>query len=394
MRLRSLCCALICCVILCLPAAAAPSVSAVSAILVDVDSGRVLYQNNAQEQRLIASITKLMTALVAVEARPDLQEPVKIEYEWTLAEGSSIYLRQGETLKLETLLYGLLLQSGNDAALAIAGHCAGDVDTFVDWMNQRAADLGMTRTHFANPNGLNDDTHYSTAGDMAKLARACLENPQIAEIVATRSISMEGRTFTNHNKLLWQYKGCIGMKTGYTQMAGRTLITAAQRDGQRLAVVTLCDPNDWEDHKNLFDYGFETYPRQVFCEAGEKMGRIPVEGSLIRSVSVAVAEELSYPLKEGEQVEKKITLPQSVEAPVEQGDIAGEVVYTLDGKEVGRSYLLYETSVHRDTVAASHGIRWMLDLFKARETGGVTAVLAQCFPTLLSAQGNESIPLS
>lgn len=375
MRFRSLFCGVLCALLLVGTAAAVPPVSAVSAILVDADSGRVLFQSNPNEQRLIASITKLMTALVAVEATDDLQQAVKVKAEWTQAEGSSLYLRPGETIKMETLLYGLLLQSGNDAALAIAGHCAGDVETFVDWMNQRAADLGMKNTHFANPNGLNDDNHYSTAADMAKVARACLANPHVAEMVSTRSITLEGRTFVNHNKLLWQYKDCVGMKTGYTQMAGRTLVTAARREGQTLVVVTLSDPNDWEDHKNLFEYGFHTYLRQILCQEGERLGRLPVEGSLVRSVVVEAQEELAYPLGEGETVEVQINLPESVPAPVEQGEIAGEVVYTLDGKEVGRSYLLYGNSVHRDTVAASRGIRRMLDLFKARETGGVAGLV-------------------
>ena len=154
---------------------AAPSTSAASVILVDGDSGRVLYEHNAHERRPIASITKLMTALVAVESTPDLAQEVTIKAEYTRAEGSSMYLREGEVLTLEALLYGLLLASGNDAALAVAGACAGDVDTFVAWMNQWAADLGMEDTHFANPNGLNDNNHYSTAADMALLARVVMD---------------------------------------------------------------------------------------------------------------------------------------------------------------------------------------------------------------------------
>jgi D-alanyl-D-alanine carboxypeptidase len=201
-------------------AAAAPDNSAVSAILMDGESGRVLYEKNADEKRQIASITKLMTALVAVESTPHLTDLVTIKPEWTRAEGTSMYLKAGEQVSLETLLYGLLLVSGNDAALAVAGYCAGDVDTFVDWMNQRAATLGMENTHFANPNGLNDDGHCSTAADMAKLALECMKNETIAKIVSTKSINIGTRTFTNHNKLLWQYEGCVGMKTGYTELAG------------------------------------------------------------------------------------------------------------------------------------------------------------------------------
>ena len=176
--------------------AAGPATSASSAILIDAASGRVLYEQNAHERRLIASITKLMTALVAVESASDLERPIEIRPEWTGIEGSSMYLRAGEQLTLKELLYGLLLASGNDAAVAIAGACAGDVETFVDWMNEKAGELGMKNTHFANPNGLNDDQHYSTAADMAQLARVVMENQDLETIVGTKSITLAGGTQT------------------------------------------------------------------------------------------------------------------------------------------------------------------------------------------------------
>lgn len=358
-------------------AAAPPDNTAISAILIDCNSGRVLYEKNPNEKRLIASITKLMTALVAVESHPNLTEEVKIKQEWTKAEGSSLYLIEGETMSLETLLYGLLLHSGNDAALAIAGFCANDVDTFVEWMNQRAVDLGMRNSHFQNPNGLNHDEHYSTAADMAKLAAACMKNETIAKIVATKSISLEGRTFTNHNKLLWQYEGCVGMKTGYTQMAGRTLISSAKRNGQTLIVVTLWDSNDWADHKKLLDFGFETYPQHVFFQEGYELTQIPVEGSLLHSVPVYVNEEISYPLAEDEEGEVTIMLPEKVSAPIKDGSIAGQVIVSLDGKVIGESYLRYSASIPRNAVEANEGIRRMLGLFRSKKTGFVTETLLE-----------------
>ena len=214
-------------------AAEAPAVSAASAVLMDAETGRVLYAHNEQEPRAIASTTKLMTALVAAEyLGGDLSETVEIKREWTGIEGTSLYLKPGETITLKTLLYGLLLHSGNDAAVALAGICGGEVETFVGWMNQRAQDLGMTNTHFSDPNGLGDENHYASALDMAKLGVACLQNPTVAEILSTRTITLEGRQLTNHNKLLWQYEGCTGMKTGYTRQAGRTLVSSAERNGQ------------------------------------------------------------------------------------------------------------------------------------------------------------------
>ena len=166
-----------------------------------------------------------------------------------------MYLKPGETVTVEELLYGLMLCSGNDAALALAD-CCGGLEVFVQAMNEKAAALGMKETSFANPNGLDDEDHYSTAYDMALLAAYAAENPTFRRICSTRTATVGGRTMTNHNKLLTQVEGCIGMKTGYTKAAGRTLVSCAERQGRRLVAVTLCDGNDWADHKALYDLGF------------------------------------------------------------------------------------------------------------------------------------------
>ena len=260
------------------PTAQAVGTSASSAILMEAESGRVLYEQNAHEERLIASITKLMTALVALESGHDLEETVTVGEACTRAEGSSLYLRPGEEISLKGLLYGVMLRSGNDAALAVAEHCGGSVEEFVGRMNEKAAQLGMVNSHFANPNGLNAEGHYSSAYDMALLARACLENEALAEIAATKSATVDGRVLTNHNKLLWQYEGCIGLKTGYTEKAGRTLVSAARRGGMTLIAVTLNDPDDWRDHTALLDYGFSTYAAVTLTEEGKAVARRPVSG--------------------------------------------------------------------------------------------------------------------
>ena len=344
-NIRGLLIALFLSLTLAVSAAAAPATSAASAILVDGASGRVLYEDNAQEERLIASITKIMTALVAIESTPDLDELVTIKREYTLTEGSSIYLKEGEQLTLEELLYGLMLNSGNDAALAIAGHCAGDTQTFVDWMNQRARSLGMEHTHFSNPNGLNDEDHYSSAEDMALLTCEAMKNPTFAQIVATKSITFGERSFQNHNKLLWQYEQTVGVKTGYTQMAGRTLVSCAERDGQRLIVVTLHDPDDWNDHIALLEYGFSQYPQRMLCRAGKGMCQLPVEGGVTELVGVETASYVGYPLSSEERVQARITLPQTVTAPVTAGAVAGEIQFFLDGEVIGRSYLVFSGDV-------------------------------------------------
>lgn len=319
--------------------------SASSAILMEGETGRVLYEQDADTPRPVASITKLMTALVAVERQPDLSATVPILREYTLAEGSSLYLREGEEVTLETLLYGLLLQSGNDAALAIAGFCAGDTETFVDWMNGRADDLGMTNTHFCNPNGLHEQEHYSTARDMAVLARACLANETLCTVMATKSIALGGRSFANHNKLLWRYEGCIGLKTGYTEAAGRTLVSAARRDGMTLIAVTLNDGNDWADHAALFDYGFSGWKREQLAAAGTRFALVPVTGSLVRFVWVEYASEVVCVREEGETVTRELSLKETATAPVEQGTIAGSVTFFLNGEEIGSSYLVYSSGV-------------------------------------------------
>ena len=231
--------------------AEAVQLSAASAILMDADSGEVLYEKDAARRMRIASTTKIMTALVVLE-HARLTDTITVTGDH-MVEGSSMYLKPGEVVTVEELLYGLMLCSGNDAALA---DCCGGLETFVAAMNDKAAALGMTDTSFANPNGLDDENHYSTARDMAVLAAYAAQDPTFRRICSTRTATVGGRTMTNHNKLLSQVEGCIGMKTGYTRAAGRTLVSCAEREGRRLVAVTLCDGNDWADHKALYEMGF------------------------------------------------------------------------------------------------------------------------------------------
>lgn len=354
----------------CMAAFSEPVLSAQAAVLMDADSGRVLFEKNADEERLIASITKIMTALVALEATDDLDAAVTVKREYTLAEGSSMYLKAGEELSMRELLYGLMLSSGNDAALAVAGACAGEVETFVGWMNQRAESLGMTHTHFINPNGLNDENHYSTARDMALLTREALQNEVFAEIVSTRSITLGERTLTNHNKLLWRYEGAVGVKTGYTQMAGRTLVSAAERDGQTLIAVTLNDPDDWADHAALLDWGFARWPEVRLCRAGKAVAQTAVTDGEAELVTLELDRDVWYPLEEDETVRARWTLPDAVKAPVSKGAIAGELTFYRNGEEIGRSYLVFGSDVPK---AAPRGI---LERIKAYFGPGSAETLA------------------
>ena len=310
----------------------AVEVSASAAVLMDMDSGRVLYERNAGARMLIASTTKILTALVAIRDG-NLSDTVKVSREAAYTEGSSMYLKEGEELTLETLLYGLLLCSGNDAAVAVAEHVGGSVESFVKRMNETAAELGMEHSSFANPNGLDDEKHYSTAYDMALLARAAMENETLVRIASTRTVSIAGRTMTNHNKLLSYMDGCFGLKTGYTRAAGRTLVSCAERNGQRLIVVTLQDGNDWADHQSLFEYGFAAFPAKRMAQLGHELAE--KEG-----VSLIAADSFAWPLAQGETLETRLELDRELTAPLRAGTRVGEAVFSLNGREVGRVSLL------------------------------------------------------
>ena len=320
------------------------SLSAASACLLDCNSGRMLYAENETQPGLIASTTKIMTALIVAEqCNPDAR--VRIPEEAVGIEGSSMYLEAGEILTVRDLLYGLMLHSGNDAAVALAIYCAGDLGTFVDRMNQRAEQLGLRQTEFANPNGLDDEHNRASAEDLAHLAAYALENELFREIVSTRTYTNGLRTMTNHNKLLWRYEGAIGVKTGYTRAAGRILVSAAERDGRRLVAVTMNAPDDWNDHIKLLDYGFEAYTEEIAAEPGACMGTVPVVGGGAEHVVVAAAERLSCALLPSERWQLRLQLPAFVYAPLEAGDTMGQAVLLLDGQELSRTDLFCAETV-------------------------------------------------
>lgn len=314
--------------------ARAVSTSAASAVLIEQNSGRVLYEQDADEERLIASITKIMTAVVALE-HADKACPYTVTAQ-DMAEGSSMYLEPGDTLLLEELLYGLMLSSGNDAALAVAHCVSGGTEEFVALMNETAQRLGMTHTRFANPNGLDAEGHYSSARDMAVLAAYALKDQDFRRIVSTASVTIGERYLANHNKLLRLYGGCIGVKTGFTKAAGRTLVSAAAREGMTLVCTTLNDGNDWNDHMALLDYGFANYRMETAVPAGRVLASVLVQGGTAVSVPLAASEDLSYPLTGEESLKVVARAPLSVSAPVVPGQVVGEVCAFLEDREVAK----------------------------------------------------------
>ena len=238
--------------------------SAKAACLIDAKSGAVLYSHNENLRLPMASTTKTMTALVVLENMSP-ETVVTVPKEVSTIEGSSIYLAPGETITVETLLYGLMLESGNDAAYTLAATCSGSIGEFCALMNKKAKDMGLIDTHFTNPHGLHDENHYTTAYELCVIASEALENDTFRKIVSTKSMYAKStfsdavRYFSNHNKLLRSYSGANGVKTGFTKKAGRCLVTSAERDEERFIAVSLNDGNDWRDHTALLDFGFENF---------------------------------------------------------------------------------------------------------------------------------------
>ena len=328
------------------------TVSAESAILIDADSGNILYSKNADRAMPMASTTKIMTALVAIE-RTDINKKVTITEESVGIEGSSIYLVAGETLTLEELLYAMMLESANDAATAIAIAVAGDVDSFADMMNQKASDIGLENTHFTNPHGLDDPMHYTTASELAIIAAEAMKNEDFRTIVSTHKMIIpqndgEGaRLLVNHNKMLDTYDGSIGIKTGYTKKSGRCLVSAAERDGVRLIAVTLNAPDDWQDHRDMLDLGFDCYESVTLCNDGEfKYIQHVISGDLDNCVLTNAEEiKVTLPRIRGE-IEYTVELFRFSYAPILKGDVIGYLVYTLDGQEIAREQLCATHSVN------------------------------------------------
>lgn len=322
-------------------------VSAESAILLEANTGRVLYEKNADSRLQIASTTKLMTALVALE-NASLDEIVEVDPSAQGVEGSSMYLAAGEKLTMRELLYGLMLESGNDAAVAVACHISGGVDEFSKLMNSRAESLGLTNTHYVNPHGLTEEGHYSTARDLARLMATAMDNSLFAQLASTKTISFGDRSFRNHNKLMWSYEGMLAGKTGYTKMAGRTLVTCAERDGMRLVCVTLNDGNDWEDHVALYDMAFSNWKLVRLTSAGGEAARIPVISGTEKTVPVAAAESVSVLVRRDEEVSIDLELPNFVYADIRAGDRAGCICARSGGEELARVDLYYTQDVPRD----------------------------------------------
>jgi D-alanyl-D-alanine carboxypeptidase (penicillin-binding protein 5/6) len=327
---------------------ASVSVGAKGAVLMEQKSGRVLYEKNAHTKMRIASITKIMTGILAIESGK-MNQYVKVSENATHAEGSSVYLKPGEKIKLRDLVYGLMLRSGNDTAVAIAEYIGGSVDGFALLMNQKAREIGMANTHFANPHGLDDhENHYSTAYDMALLMRYAMRNKTFQKISGTKVYKAPNptenwdREWKNKNRLLTKYKYCTGGKTGFTKLAKRTLVTTAKNGDMELIAVTLNDSNDWNDHISMYESGFKGFD---MAEVLSK-GKVDITKNKYYKGHLYLKKSVVYPSTNKEMdlftVKYKLNKPEKQRNAHKMEKIVGKAVIYLDGKVVEEAPIYYQ----------------------------------------------------
>ena len=324
----------------------AQAVSARRAVVLEPVTGRQLFSRAASQQAPMASTTKIMTALLICE-QCNVLDRMRIPKEAVGIEGSSMYLKEGEVLTVQDLLYGLMLSSGNDAAVALAIYCGGTVEGFAELMNDKARQLGPTGTHFVNPNGLDAPDHYSTARDLAVLSAYAMENPVFYKTVSAKNIRVGERYLTNHNKLLWRVEGADGVKTGYTKAAGRILVSSATRDGRRILVSTIDDGDDWNDHAALLNAGFARYQRKKVLSAGQCLGTVQVLAGEDQRVEILAEEDFFFPLAAEERPQTMLSGPEFAYAPVVEGGKAGFAYVLIEGRAVGKVPVVYGSTVEQ-----------------------------------------------
>lgn len=349
--------AVICFVLSGLTVFAEPDVSASCAALMVAETGELIYSKNERDRRSMASTTKIMTSLLAIEALTP-QRKITVSADMLNVEGTSMGLLPGDTVTLEGLVYGMLLQSGNDAANVTAITLGGSVQNFVSMMNNRAAEIGMNDTHFETPSGLDSKEHYSTAYDMALLGCTAIKNPEFASVCSQKSAVVcygnppYRRTLTNHNRLLRIYDDAVGIKTGFTKKSGRCLVSAAKRGGVTLVAVTLNAPDDWNDHSKMLEYGFSVVEHHE-VDTDISAVSLNIVGGESEKVPLKLSRPLRYISRKGEaaQAEQKISLKKFEYAPIEENAIVGSVELMIDGKVIDRAEILTAAAVQTRKVA-------------------------------------------
>lgn len=331
-----------------------PKIQAMASIVMDTESGRVLFEKNGYSRRAMASTTKIMTAIIALE-KGNLDDVVTISKRAAGIWGSTIDLKEGQKYKLKELMYGLMLNSGNDAAVAIAEHIGGTVENFVGMMNEKAQELGVKDTSFKSPHGLDAPDHYSTAYDLAVITQYALRNPVFSKIVGTQTTSIPNRGLYNTNEMLGSYPGADGVKTGYTGQAGRCLVASATRDNWRIISVVLgCSTLNQraQSTSNILDYAFGNYKPYVLSEEGEVVAKLPVVKGIQKDVSVKAVKKIKIPLTsyEIDNLKLQIELPDKIPAPVTAENMIGNVKFYVDDKLIAQSELKAGSGVRRKYV--------------------------------------------
>jgi D-alanyl-D-alanine carboxypeptidase (penicillin-binding protein 5/6) len=343
------------------PGFANPIIKADAAILMDVKTGQVLWEKKMHKRLAPASTTKILTAIIAIE-RGQLEADVTVSPRAAATRGSSMYLYPGQTLALRELLEGLMLRSGNDAAVAIAEHIAGSTEEFARIMNEKAAAIGARDSHFINPNGLSAIGHYSSAHDLAVIARYALTNPVFADIVRTRETNIDWldrrgkeqeKAIRNTNKLLWMFADADGVKTGTTSEAGPCLVASATRDGQKLISVVLHDHERWSDSMRLLQYGFQNFDLVEYGLEGQTLASLPVPNGLFPEVSVILSGTAAIVVKaeDAAATTVEVDLPEIIKAPVFQGQKVGEVIFYTHDKAVKIVDIVADREIEERTVS-------------------------------------------
>ncbi|MBQ8538365.1 MAG: D-alanyl-D-alanine carboxypeptidase [Ruminococcus sp.] len=331
------------------------SISAQAYVLYCVENDTVILQKNANEKMRVASTTKIMTTLLALE-QCEASDPIVEFRDSMIAEGSSMYLKVGDSVHLSDLATGMMMASGNDAANATALTISDSFENFSELMNKRAKEIGMASTNFVTASGLDDDNHYSTALDMAKLMGEALQNERFCEITKNKAMTVEFLvprkqvTYNNHNRLLSLYEYCIGGKTGYTKSAGRCLVSAARKDGVTLIAVTLNAPSDWDDHITLYNHGFALYTAVANDDKNETF-TANVVGGVADSVNLHCKKKISVVVEKdcADKVTRIVYIPKFVYAPIKANQCVGVVVYRLDDEVVASTPLFASTDIGRKT---------------------------------------------
>ena len=328
-----------------------PKISAGAAIVLDTVTGRVLYEKNAYSRRSIASTTKIMTAIVAIENGKD-DEEVIVSKKAAAISGSQVNLKEGETYKLGDLLYAMMLRSGNDAAIAIAEHVGGSVEAFAEMMNRKAAQIGATNTNFVTPHGLDDPQHYSTPYDLALITQYALRNEKFCKIVGTKSSIFSGSNINNTNEMLSLYPGADGVKTGYTGQAGRCLVTSVTRNGWRIISVVLnCASRSVraQSSKVILDYTFQSFKNYEYLKKGQEICEIQLNKGIKKKIPIYSDKLITIPLKKDEADRIKIlyNIPKAIEAPIKNESKLGTIDFLLDGKLLASSDVISHDTVGR-----------------------------------------------